>query len=345
MKKNFQKILIIQTAFIGDVILATSLIEKMHQYYPDADLHFLLRKGNESILQNHPHLQKIYIWDKQKDKYKNLWKILRQVRKQSYDLVIDVQRFATMGLFAGFSKAKEIVCFDKNPFSWLATHQVKHLIQAGIHEVQRNHTLIENYTDKNWVLPKIYPQKTDYEQVVIYQTQPYICIAPTSVWFTKQFPKEKWIDFLKTIPAKYNVFLLGAKTDFQNCEEMIQKSMESDKANDENQKFQNKSVQNLAGKLTLLQSAALMQSAEMNYVNDSAPLHLCSATNAPTCAIFCSTVPEFGFYPLSEKAFVIETLEKLPCRPCGLHGKSECPEKHFKCAKTIDNQRLIEVLN
>jgi len=80
----------------------------------------------------------------------------------------------------------------------------------------------------------------------------------------------------------------------------------------------------------------------MNYVNDSAPLHLASAMNAPTTAIYCSTAPAFGFGPLSDNSRIIETQEKLDCRPCGLHGFKTCPEKHFKCAFTIEAKQLLE---
>ncbi|HDO06155.1 MAG TPA: glycosyltransferase family 9 protein, partial [Bacteroidetes bacterium] len=79
----------------------------------------------------------------------------------------------------------------------------------------------------------------------------------------------------------------------------------------------------------------------MNYTNDSAPTHLASAMNAPVAAIFCSTVPEFGFGPLSATSFVIQTTENLFCRPCGLHGKKVCPKKHFKCAETIELKQLL----
>jgi heptosyltransferase-2 len=104
-------------------------------------------------------------------------------------------------------------------------------------------------------------------------------------------------------------------------------------------------VTNLAGKLSLLASAALMQKAIMNYVNDSAPMHLASALNAPTCAIYCSTVPAFGFGPLAEKSYVVEINYPLHCRPCGLHGYRACPERHFKCAYDIEVNPLVEVLS
>jgi heptosyltransferase-2 len=100
-------------------------------------------------------------------------------------------------------------------------------------------------------------------------------------------------------------------------------------------------VRNLAGTLSFLQSAALMEKAAMNYVNDSAPLHLASAMNAPVTAVFCSTVPAFGFGPLSDKSHIVEC-ENLYCRPCGLHGKPSCPEGHFRCAMDIDLSKLAK---
>ena len=73
-------------------------------------------------------------------------------------------------------------------------------------------------------------------------------------------------------------------------------------------------------------------------------MHLASAMNAPTCAIFCSTVPAFGYTPLAAHAQVIEVRENLACRPCGLHGYRACPQKHFKCAHDIDEKELLKLL-
>ena len=79
----------------------------------------------------------------------------------------------------------------------------------------------------------------------------------------------------------------------------------------------------------------------MNYVNDSAPMHLASAMNAAVTAVYCSTIPGFGFGPLSEISRIIETKLSLPCRPCGLHGFKECPLVHFKCAHSIETNEII----
>ena len=107
----------------------------------------------------------------------------------------------------------------------------------------------------------------------------------------------------------------------------------------------NKQVEILAGKLSFLQSAALMKQAKMNYVNDSAPLHFTSAVNAPVTAIFCSTIPAFGYTPLSDRSFIVETKEHLICRPCGLHGRKACPLGHFKCAYGIETAQVLETIN
>jgi heptosyltransferase-2 len=315
--------LIIQTAFIGDVILATALIEKIHHYFPEASIDFLLRKGNEELLTNHPYVRSVLVWIKKKDKIKNLIGIIAQVRKNKYEYVINVHRFTSSGLITTFSGAKIKIGFDKNPMAFAFTKKVKHEIKEGIHEVDRNQRLIEFITDSKAARPKLFPSSTQVSYVEQFKKAPYVCIAPTSVWFTKQLPKQKWLELIKQLgEKKLIIFLLGAKADSSFCDALISESVY-------------KQVINLAGKLSLIESAALMQAAVMNYVNDSAPMHLASGMNAPVTAIYCSTVPSFGFGPLSEISIIIETEEKLTCRPCGLHGYSACPQGHFKCATTI----------
>lgn len=323
------KFLIIQTAFIGDVILATSLVEKLHQHFPDAQIDFLLRKGNEGLLNGHPVIKNVLIWDKKKSKLKNLFSITSHVRKEKYDRVVNLHRFASSGYITAFSGAKHTVGFNKNPLSFLFSKKIKHVIGNGMHETERNQLLIADITDKKVPRPKLYPTIADTSSIKQYQSAAYFCIAPTSVWFTKQFQKEKWVELCELLPQEKQIYLLGAPSDHAACEWICSNS-------------KNKNVVNLSGKLNFLESAALMKGAEMNYVNDSAPMHIASAMNARTTAVFCSTVPEFGFGPLADDARVIQTKEELECRPCGLHGHRQCPQGHFKCSSTISVQSLIK---
>lgn len=331
-----KKILIIQTAFIGDVILATAVAEKLHVYFPDSQIDFLLRKGNESLLAQHPFLHEVIVWDKKNNKYQNWWKILQKVRKEKYDLLVNLQRFASMGLFAGLSKAKKIIGFSNNPFSFLFHEKYEHRIGDGTHEVERNQLLIATLTDNHIPRPKLYPTLQDEETVKPFKSKPYACIAPASIWFTKQYPKHKWVELILALPKNLRIYLLGSPSDQALCEAIIQEV----KARNGNVR----EIANLCGKLSLLASASLMKEAVMNYVNDSAPLHLASAVNAPTCAIFCSTVPDFGFTPLAEKSHIVQIKSHLSCRPCGLHGHRQCPQHHFRCAEEIQTEQLVCIL-
>ena len=326
-----QKILVIQTAFIGDVVLATALLESLHAQYPLAVMDVLVRQGNESLLNAHPFIHEVIVWNKKKQKYIHWLKILFQIRKANYDAVVNVQRFAATGLWTALSKAKFKIGFNKNPFSFLYTHSIKHLeIEAGMHEINRNHQLIQIWGPIVLVPPKLYPTAQDLELIKKYQDQPYICIAPASVWYTKQYPLSAWVKFLQALPFDGPIYILGGAGDRIIGEKMM--------------KTTNKQLINLAGEIGFLASAALQAKAVLNYVNDSAPMHFASAMNAPVVAIYCSTIPAFGYGPLSDQSFVVQTQENLACRPCGLHGKKKCPLTHFNCAHSIQIQELTSPL-
>ncbi|WP_375444058.1 glycosyltransferase family 9 protein [uncultured Fibrella sp.] len=328
------RFLIIQTAFIGDAILATALLEDLHKAWPTAQIDLLVRRGNETLFSGHPFINQLLIWEKKTGKYQSLWQLLRQIRATPYKAVLNLQRFGATGLLTALSGASMTIGFDKNPFSAWFSHRIPHLIgphRHGMrHEVDRNNDLLTPLAIAGFskLRPKLYPSPADYATVAHWQNEPYVCIAPTSVWFTKQFPASGWIKVIQQLPTT-RVYLLGAPGDVGACEH-IRVEAGYDR------------VVNLAGKLTLLQSAALMQGARMNYVNDSAPMHLCSAMNAPTTAVFCSTVPGFGFGPLSDNSRIAEIRELIECRPCNLHGRKTCPLGHFRCAYDIDIEDIVQ---
>lgn len=334
---NMASILFIQTAFLGDVILSTALAESWKQRFPGDSVDVLLRKGNESVFQNNPKIRNVLIWEKRKHKWKHWWHLLWTIRRHNYDQVFNLQRFASTGLLTILSGAKQTSGFDKNPFSMFFSHVIRHQIesQKGLHEIDRNHLLIKGETGLQPAKPRMYVPDLQTFVSLIPLKEPYITVSPASVWFTKQLPAEIWINFLSEIPQNIQIILLGGSDDKILCEFICRQVQHRKPSVD---------LQNLCGILSIPQSAALMQDALMNYVNDSAPLHMASAVNAPVCAVFCSTIPGFGFGPLSEQSFVIETREILNCKPCGLHGKMQCPEGHFRCATTIETEQLLKAL-
>ncbi len=326
-----KRILVIQTAFIGDAILGTALLERLQGEFPEARIDYLVRNGNQGLFQGHPYLNEVLVWNKRESKYVGLWQMLKVVRNNRYDAVYNIQRYAASGLLTGLSGASLRIGYQNNPFSFLFTQSVRHRLGKGfksVHEVDRVLDLFE--TNEIRIEPRLYPTEADFEKVNEYAPQPYITIAAASVWFTKQFPMDKWVDFIEKVPKELIVYLIGGRSDRSLANHIIE--------------LANRPVTDLTGELHLLETAALMKNAEMNYANDSAPVHIASAVNAPIAEVYCSTVPEFGFTPLSDHSVIVQTTQKLDCRPCGIHGRSNCPKGHFKCATTISVDELLKTL-
>jgi len=317
------RILVIQTAFIGDVILATALIEKLHAAFPEAKIDFLVRGGNESLVKDHPFINEVIVWQKKENKYKNLFSLAKTIRQSKYDYVVNLQRFMASGFLTWRSGAKHRIGFKTNPLSIFYTEKFPHEIGNGEHEVARNQLLIENITDGEALKPKLHPSKSNYSKIESLKLDTdYIVIAPSSVWFTKQVPQSKIIELINKQPKELQICLIGAPSDFDYCQSIIDV-------------VDHKNSINLSNKLNLLDSAVLIENSKMSYVNDSAPLHIASAMNANVTAFFCSTVPEFGFGTLSDNSLIIQGEEKLECRPCGIHGFKTCPKGHFKCGLNL----------
>ena len=323
-----EKILVIQTASIGDVILVTSLLEKLHHKFPDSQIDLLLKSPNQQLFTQHPFINNLWIWQKDDKKYLRLWDLCDRIRKEKYDVVFCVQRFFSSGLVTLYSGAKKRIGFKKNPLSMFFTHKVEHKIEKGIHEIDRNISLLEGYWCKTAPKPKLYPTQEDYSKTSIYKQGIYYTLSPASLWPTKTLEPEKWLELINQLPQDTMLYLLGSKQDRALCEELIKKST-------------NPNIINLSGKLSFLQSAALMRDAKMNFTHDSAPLHLCSSVNAPVTAVFCSTTQDFGFTPLSDDSLVVEATPQPKCKPCGLHGAKKCKHEHFECGRKIDMQTLI----
>ena len=327
-----RRILVIQTAFIGDVVLATAMLENLHATYPSAKIDILVRQGADELFKDHPYINQVHVWDKKKNKYQHLFQIIKTIRRIKYDVVINIQRYLATGIITVLSGATKTIGFDKNPLGFLFSETVKHAFGAALHETSRNHALLTSLTTAPVAKPALYPSAANFAAVQKWQGAPYICMSPGSVWETKKMPAQNWIHLINAVPTSYTIYLMGAPNEKDLCEEILSGSSRED-------------VFNIAGQLNLLQAAALIKGARLNYVNDSAPMHLASATNAPVAAIYCSTIPAFGYGPLSDTQFIVETLEPLACKPCGLHGKKACPLGHFNCGHSITTAQLLAPLS
>jgi heptosyltransferase-2 len=322
-------VLVIQTAFIGDAILGLVVPQALKQLYPDAEVHYLVRKGVESLTAHHPQLAHTWTWDKTQGKYRNLRNLLARVRQHRFGAVVTLQRFAATGLLCGFSGAPLRVGFAKNPISFRFTHRLPHhLGQKGDpnypHETDRNLSLLQpfgmGHPPAAWRVPRLHPGPQALARVqAMLPAGLFVTFAPASVWATKRWPAEQWVKLGRLITPNMPVVLVGGPADASLCQHIADSLPPG-------------SAINLAGKLSLMESAVAIGRSARLFSNDSSPLHLASAMGTPTTALFLSTLREYGFGPLAPGSRVAQSPEPLPCRPCGLHGHKACPQHHFTCA-------------
>jgi len=330
---NFERILIIQTAFIGDVILALPLLQVLRRNFPNSKIDFMLIPKTAELLRNHPDVDEIIIFDKNgKDRgLRGILKMAKFISKQNYDVAFILQRYFRSAIIPFIAGVKIRVGFDKSKFKFLYTQIVKY---RQIHEIERNLSLLEPFNIKveSKELPNLYPSDEDKKvvgELISKINSKIIGVAPGSVWETKRWLKERFAELVKLLQSDgFSVVLIGGGDDFNLCEEIKKISG-------------GENVFNFCGKLTLLQSAELIRHCEVLVSNDSAPMHLAVAMRTPVVAIFGSTVPEFGFYPYGDRDKIVQ-VENLYCRPCGIHGYNKCPEGHFKCMRLIETEMVYD---
>lgn len=304
-----QRILVIQPAFLGDAVLTLPLLGRLREAFPEAELHWLVRKGVEALFSQHPWRLTLWSWDKS---WRGWWRLYTHLRDKKWEAILVVQRFFRMGLLGILLPARQRITYDKNPLSALYTHRIRHEFSADLHEVERILMLAAPLGLSTDIPPP--PWLFPLESVEV--EKPYIVLSPTSRWTTKEAPLSYWEAFLRRVPSNQTIYLTGLAADRLRLERL---------------RTAHPRVVNLAGQLSLPQLAALVGGAERVYTVDSALTHIASALGIPTTTVFCSTIPAFGFGPLAPGSEIIETSLLLSCRPCGLHGKKACPLGTFPC--------------
>ncbi len=330
-----ENILIIQTAFLGDVILSLPLVQALKKKHPDSKIDFLCIPGTSGLLKNNPYIDEVIIYNKRNSGVPGLIDIIKKIRNKKYDLIISPHRSARTSMISYFSSAKKTITFDKSNLSFL--YDVKIPYAENIHEIRRNLSLLEPLGNETEIIrPELFTGEEEKNKIDklfsdnnIPAGQKIISIAPGSAWFTKKFPKEKFVricDLVQTMNAK--IFLIGGKEDRQTSE-----YIENNSASE--------NIINVTGQLSILESAELIKRSSLLITNDSAPLHIGNAEGISVIAIFGATIPAFGFYPYGKNDIIFET-NGLSCRPCSIHGGNKCPIGTFECMLRISEENIAK---
>ncbi|MGE4547070.1 MAG: lipopolysaccharide heptosyltransferase II [Desulfurella sp.] len=334
-----KKILFIQTAFLGDAILSVPIVDSLrNKYKKDANIVVLTTPQNKEVFTLNPSIDEIILYDKhglENDIFSMIRKI-KLLKKLSFDCVITNHPSARTALMSYFSGAKLRIAPSSVSLKYLYTNTVN--VENYSHQIDKNLALLKilDFEGKDLVRKiNLFYLKEDEKLIngvleafsVNDDDKKIIVINPLSAWYTKRWPKEYYKELATMLEQNgYLVLLIGTQKDI-NVGEYI-------KANKKN-------IVNLMGKTNLKELFAVISKSNLLISNDSAPVHIASAYNIPTIEIYGPTLPEFGFYPLSEKNAVFE-VKDLKCRPCGSHGGNSCKKSHFECMMRITPQEVFK---
>lgn len=322
------KILILRFSSIGDIVLTSPVIRCLKQQLTGCEVHFFTKKNFETVVVNNPYIDKLFLLEK------NLSEIVKQLKNENYDYIIDLHHnIRTWRIKRALGKKS--FSFNKLNFEkWLITNFKINKLPT-IHIVDRYFETVKELGVSNDLkgLDFFIDSKNNVEtnKLPANFQKGYVAFAIGGQHATKRLPEEKIISICRKID--HPILLLGGKEDALTAEK-ISSYCGRDK------------IYNACGKFNLQQSASLIKQAQKVITHDTGLMHIAAAFKKDIISIWGNTIPEFGMYPYraGEKSKIIE-VKDLTCRPCSKIGYNKCPKKHFYCMNLIDENDIIDALN
>lgn len=318
------KILLVQLGFLGDVVLSTPVISTLKKKYPDAKITILTTPIARDLVINHPQVDSVITFDKRKKQrgFKGVFAMAKILREGDFSIVFSLHKswrtaflllLARIPLRYGFSNASGAFLYSKTANRRKDDHEVLRnlalLTTIGIKAEESELKMSLGLSPES-----IASAKKSLENL---NGKLLIGIAPGSVWATKRWTASGFAAVAQNLSSRgFGIVLVGGPDDLSIASEIENNC--------------GVPILNLVGKVPLIVSSAVISQLRLLISNDSAPLHIASALQIPVVAIFCATVPEFGYTPWmvpSENVGV----QDLDCRPCGRHGGNICPRGTHAC--------------
>ncbi|MEQ9366284.1 MAG: glycosyltransferase family 9 protein [Leptospirales bacterium] len=354
MISKIQNALLIQTAFIGDVVLTTPMIAAFRKHFPEARLTVMVKPEAVSILRNNPDVHELLVIDK-KGAHRGLigmLRMIRAIRSKKFDVLLSPHKSHRTGFLALASGIPRRIGYSGAGFARLAYHrrlarpenqpEIERLLLFLQQAAPR--VITESDTQNASRELKIYVDdqaRSDARALLsrLDAVRP-ILLAPSSVWPTKRWTPWGFAELIIKLTETYHkpVLLIGSKGDRKIADEVLRFL----KLSHPDWEGRGK-VHNICGDTSLPALYALMEKSLLLVSNDSAPVHFGCAAGIPVVAIFGPTVPALGYAPIAPRSAVAQ-LEYLECRPCGTHGARACPLDHFRCMKDLSADQIMSVL-
>jgi predicted lipopolysaccharide heptosyltransferase III len=318
---QIKKILVINLAFIGDVLLATPVFRGLRTAYPQATIDMLVVPLTEPIAVGNPYVDRVFVYDKRgrHKHYGALYALIRQLRREHYDLSISMN-FAVRGvLLAWVSGIKRRVGYDRQHAAWFLTDIANSSRGAHQHETENHLAVLKPLgIDRPDTSLAFCVQPADRESLarkVSFNGRPAIAICPFGSYAKKSWSRPKYAQLLKIMADSYQCFLIGSGAERSGLEAIAVAS--------------GTAVRVLGGELTLGELAAFLQQLQLLITVDTGPMHLANAVRTPVVALFGPTDPRI-WGPRGANDQVVRAAAQ--CSPCW--GKGECPEQ--RCMDQIE---------
>lgn len=333
-KTNPEKILIIRFSSLGDVALSMPLLHYLRAKFPNCRIDYLVRKEYVEIVQNHPAINRVITFDV-REGLSGLLKLRKEIQNAGYDWVLDIHGNLRSRILTFPSWRFKISRIRKNQIIRFLLVKCKVNLYRTLHndvpKVWRKYLRTVTGDWLEWSAPqmmRVYIDDASIKSALsglkeLGITAPFIVMAPGAKHYTKRWPEKYYTELINRIYGKYRLktVLLGGPEESVLAENIV----EAARAH---------AAVTLAGKLTIAETAAVIENSTAMVSNDSGLMHLGAAFNKKMAAIFGSTVEELGFFPEGGNVLVLEE-NGLKCRPCSHIGRSDCPKKHFKCMLNI----------
>jgi len=318
--------LVIQTAFLGDVVLTTPLLAALAERYGPVDI--VTTPPAASLVETHPAVRRAIPYDKRGSErgLAGLLALARRLRAAGYEAAYLPHRSLRTALLALAARVPRRVGFaDGWPFLYTEARPRP----TDGHEIDRLLALAS--APAGAFAPRLYPTPADERAVAQFLagagiTREFVALAPGSIWGSKRWPY--YADLARRLAERAAVVVVGGPED-ASLGEAILVALGGGGGGAGGSR-----AASACGKLTVRQSAALIARARLLVTNDSAPLHLASAVGTRVVALFGPTVPEFGFGPIAADDATLG-VAGLGCRPCSDHGPPVCPLGHHRCMKEL----------
>ncbi len=321
-------VVVIQTAFLGDVVLTTGLLSYLAERVGPVDV--VTTPAAAPLLETHPAVRRAIGYDKRgADRgFGGLVRLAGRLRRESYSRAYLPHRSIRSATLARLAGIPERIGFAGSPGSWSYTRRIAR--PEGVHEAERLLALAEPPpgTEAGVSLGLTAADRLRAaEWLEAKGVDPgFVALAPGSIWGAK-----RWPGYAELAAALDGPVVIVGGTEDRGLAESVAAAAPG-------------RAYVAAGELPLRVTAALLEQARVLVTNDSAPLHLASAVGTPVVAIFGPTVPVFGFGPRGSSDRIVEH-KTLPCRPCSSHGPPVCPLGHHRCMRDLSVGKVLEAVN